>query len=162
GGRGWAKAVLEAIVGSLMASPTAGEAEALELSKVQSPKLPRAFSDDEFGQLCADLALEIVKIRREAEPLAKASDLPVAAWLDLYHPDWRSSLPISTGDGEADALINTLMHVEAISGALVGVERMLLGAGNGDNWHEAVRIRLDGEISGAAMADVDSDYGRLR
>lgn len=162
GGRGWAKAVLEAIVGSLMASPTAGEAEALELSKVQSPKLPRAFSDDEFVQLCADLALEIVKIRREAEPLAKASDLPVAAWLDLYHPDWRSSLPISTGDGEADALINTLMHVEAISGALVGVERMLLGAGNGDNWHEAVRIRLDGEISGAAMADVDSDYGRLR
>ncbi|GEO01877.1 hypothetical protein NSE01_37090 [Novosphingobium sediminis] len=162
GAQGWAKTVLEAVVAALLGAPTAGESEALEFARQQKARLKAIFSDDEFIQLCADLALAIVQLRREAEPYAVAANLPLAAWLGLNRPDWRELLPISTGDADADALVETLMKVDAVSGSIVHVERMLVRDGEGGLWHEAARIGLDGEIPGGAMAGVDTSYGRLR
>jgi hypothetical protein len=162
GAQGWAKAVLEVVVAALMGSPAAGEAEALALARQQKGRLPGIFSDDEFIQLCADLAFAIVQLRREAEPYALAANIPLAAWLGLNRPDWRQALPISTGDADADALVETLIQVDAISGSIVNVERLVQRDGEGHLWHEAVRIGLDGDISGGAMAGVDTSHGRLR
>ena len=162
GGRGWARDLLAAIVGPLMGAPAAGEAEALDLAKGKAHVLPGVFNDAEFIQLCADLALAIVQVRREAEPHARAAGLPLAAWLGLNRPGWREALPISTGDAAADALVEVLMEVEAVSGSLVGVERMLLRDEARPVWREAVRIGLDGQVSGGAMAAVDGASGRLR
>lgn len=162
GGQGWAKTILEAVVRRLMGAPAAGEAEALDLAKSQAGNLPGVFNDAEFIQLCADLALAIVQVRREFEPNAQAAGLPLAAWLGLNRPSWREALPISTGDAEADALVETLMQVEPVTGSIVRVERMLLRDGKDGPWREAARIGLDGEVSGGAMASVDGAFGRLR
>lgn len=162
GAQGWAKAVLEVVVAALMGSPAAGEAEALALARQQKGRLPGIFSDDEFIQLCADLAFAIVQLRREAEPYALAANIPLAAWLGLNRPDWRQALPISTGDADADALVETLIQVDAVSASIVSVDRLIQRDEAGHLWHEAVRIGLDGDISGGAMASVDTSYGRLR
>jgi hypothetical protein len=162
GAQGWARAMLTGIVRPLMGAPAAGEVEALAWAKGQSSQLPGVFSDAEFIQLCADLALAIVQVRRETEPQARAAGLPLAAWLGLNQPDWRAALPISTGDADADALVETLLQVEAVSSSVVGVDRMLLCEGKGLPWREAVRIGLDGHVSGGAMTSVDRAYGRLR
>lgn len=164
GSRGWARSVLQAIVGRLMSVPAAGEAEALELAREQADRLPGVFGDAEFIQLCADLALAIAQLRREAEPHARAAGLPLAAWLALNRPDWRKGLPISTGNADADALVECLMEVEAVTGTAVGVERFLLRDGDGDGgpWREGARITLDGAISGGAVAHLDASLGRLR
>jgi hypothetical protein len=162
GAQGWAKAVLEAIVQRLMGAPSAGEAEALALAQDQSGNLPGVFNDQEFIQLCADLAMAIVKVRRDYEPAAHAAGLPLASWLKLNQPDWQEGLPISTGEAEADKLIESLIHVEAIKGSIVSVERFLQRDPSNDRWQEAVRLGLDGEIAATNMATVDTSHGRLR
>ncbi len=162
GGQGWAKAVLETIVRQLMGAPEAGEDEALEFAKSQAAKFPGVFSDAEFIMLCADLALAIVQLRREFEPLAQAAGIPLAAWLGLNAQDWRERLPLSTGDTDADALVETLISVQPLTGAHVGVDRLLVRDGNFAPWCEAVRIGLEGEVSGGMMASVDAAFGRLR
>lgn len=162
GSQGWAKAVLEAIVQRLMGTPAAGETEALALAKAQADQLPGVFSDSEFVQLCADLALAIVKVRRAYEPAANAAGLPLASWLKLNQPDWHEDLPITTGEADADRLIESLIHVEAIRGSVVSVDRFLQRDPSRGTWQEAVRLGLDGEISAATMASVDKSHGRLR
>jgi hypothetical protein len=162
GAQGWAKTVLEAIVQRLMGSPAAGETEAIELARAQAGLLPGFFNDHEFIQLCADLALAIVKVRRDFEPAANAANLPLASWLKLNQPGWQDDLPISTGEADADRLIESLIQVEAIRGSIVSVERFLHREQSRAAWAEAVRLGLDGEINAANMANVDSSQGRLR
>lgn len=161
GAKGWARDVLVAVVSPLLGEPAAGEERASQLAEAQRARLPLIFHDDEFIQLCADLALAIVVLRREAEPLAKALGFPVVAWLEKYRPDWRDSLPLTTGDRVAEALIDGLMQVEAVSGASVKVDR-LLSCGADGKWQEAARITLNGVVDGATMRSVDHSEGRLR
>lgn len=162
GGQGWAKAVLETIVRQLMGTAAAGEDEALELAKTQTAKFPGVFNDSEFIVLCADLALAIVQLRREFEPLAQAAGIPIAAWLALNTPDWRERLPLSTGDTDADALVETLISVQPLMGQNVGVDRLLVRDNDRAPWREAVRIGLEGAVSGGVMTSVDAAFGRLR
>ena len=160
GGRGWAQDVLKAIVAPLLAEPAAGEDRALELARAQRSRLPQLFGDDEFLALCADLALAIVQLRREAEAPAAAAGIPLLAWLELHRPGWQDRLPLATGGRAADALLDGLLSVQAITGGAVGVERLLvLREGC---WREAARLTLDGAIDGAAMRTVDREAGRLR
>lgn len=160
GGRGWAQDVLKAIVAPLLAEPAAGEDRALELARAQRSRLPQLFGDDEFLALCADLALAIVQLRREAEAPAAAAGVPLLAWLELHRSGWQDRLPLATGGRAADALLNGLLSVQAVTGGTVGIERLLvLGEGC---WREAARLTLDGTIDGAAMRAVDREVGRLR
>lgn len=161
GAKGWASQALGAIIGSLMGNPASGEEDALVLARAQKSRMPQVFCDDDFAQLCADLALAIVEIRREAEPQASAANLPLTAWLGLHRSNWREALPISTTDAAADALVEMLMQIQAVRGNLVGVERMLMLQPNGI-WAEAMRMTLDGAISGGPIDQVDVGFGRLR
>lgn len=162
GGQGWAKTVLEIIVGQLMGVPSAGEDVALEYAKAQAARLPAVFRDSEFIMLCADLALAIVQLRREFEPLAQSAGIPLAAWLAINTPEWRERLPLTTGDTVADALVETLISVKPVTGANVGVDRLLVRDSDLAQWREAVRIGLEGEVSGGVMGSVDAAFGRLR
>ncbi|MFC3174997.1 STY4851/ECs_5259 family protein [Novosphingobium bradum] len=160
GSRGWAGLVLAGIVGPLMGNPAASEDEALALAHAAEAKLPKTFRDPDFLQLCADLALAIVVLRRETEPLALAAGLPLVVWLGLNRPNWREVLPLTTGDRVADALVDSLLAVTAITGTAIGVERLLWRDGGG--WREAVRLVLDGTVDGATMGGVEPSEGRLR
>jgi hypothetical protein len=160
GGRGWAQDVLKAIVAPLLGEPVAGEDRARELASAQRTRLPQLFQDDEFIALCADLALAIVELRRDADVPAAHAGLPTVAWLGVHRPDWRERLPLITGDRAAEALLAGLMTVEAVSGAGVGVERLLVC--EADGWHEAVRLTLDGGVDSAAMRAINPAEGRLR
>lgn len=161
GGRGWAKELLGAIIGPLLGEPAAGEERARELAEAQRSRLPKTFDDQEFIQLCADLALAIVVLRREVEPLAAAEGLPISAWLALNRPDWRATLPLTTGDRVAEALLESLLKVEVITGATVGVERLLWCQTDG-TWLEAARVFLDGAVDSATMRGLSLAQGRLR
>lgn len=160
-GGGWALAALKAVVAPLLAGAAAGEDRARELAELQKPRLPQLFRDDEFVALCADLALAIVTLRREADGPAAAMDLPVIAWLELHRPGWQARLPLSTSDKAAEVLVERLMKVEAVSGAAVSVERFLQRAGDG-GWHEAARVMLDGALDSGAAQALDAGHGRLR
>jgi len=163
GGRGWARDVLGAIVSPMLARPAAGADRAKELATTQRDRLPRIFQDDEFIELCADLAFALVELRRTADAPALAAGIPVAAWLEQNHPDWRDELPLAMGSGAAEALIGGLLAVEAdkVTGATVGVERLLERAPDAA-WREAAEISLDGLIDGTVMRGIEARDGRLR
>lgn len=161
GAKGWASQVLSAIIGPLMGNPGFREEEALDLARRQKPRMPQVFCDDDFAQLCADLALAIVHIRREAEPEAAAAGLPLTAWLGLHRPDWLEALPISTSDAAADALVELLLKVEPVTGDRVSTERLLSREASG-TWAEAIKLILDGDMSGGALGSLDANSGRLR
>lgn len=160
-GKGWARDVLGRMIASLLSEPAAGEERAFDLASRQRQRLPQTFNDEDFLQLCADLALAVVAIRCEAEPAASAAGIPVLAWLGLHRPDWRESLPIKTGDRAADALIESLMSVEALGGVGVGADRMLWRQADG-TWVEAARIALDGDVDSQTIRSIQGNPGRLR
>lgn len=160
-GKGWARDVLGRMIASLLSEPAAGEERAVDLARRQRQRLPQTFNDEDFLQLCADLAIAVVAIRREAEPGAAAAGIPVLAWLGLHRPDWRERLPIKTGDRAADALIESLMSVEALGGVGVGADRMLWRRADGI-WVEAARIALDGDVDSQTMRSIQGNPGRLR
>ena len=92
--------------------------------------------------------------------LAASAGLPIVAWLRLHRPDWAATLPLTTAERATEALLDRLMTVEAVGGAGVGVDRLLVR--DGALWTEAVRIALDGVVDGAAMRAVHPAEGRLR
>lgn len=163
-GKGWARDMLAGIVAPLLADPSAGRDEAERFARHQQGRITaRLFQDTEFALLCADLALAIAQVRREADGPAQAAGLPVAAWLQRHRPDWKDDLPLSvTGQG-ADALLGELLMVEAaaVTGLDAGVERLLVRGEDG-RWQEAARLTLDGRMEGAVMRGIDPQVGRLR
>ena len=80
---------LTTIVGALLGNVAADAETALTLAEEVRGRLPQTFDDNDFVQLCADLAFSIVTIRREAEPKAAEAGQPVAIWLDLNQPGWQ-------------------------------------------------------------------------
>lgn len=164
GGKGWARDMLAGIVAPLLADPSAGRDEAERFARHQQGRITaRLFQDAEFALLCADLALAIAQVRRQADGPAQAAGLPVAAWLQQHRPDWKDDLPLSvTGQG-ADALLGELLMVEAaaVTGLDAGVERLLV-RGEDSRWQEAARLTLDGRMEGAVMRGIDPQVGRLR
>ncbi|WP_336950711.1 STY4851/ECs_5259 family protein [Sphingobium aromaticivastans] len=164
GGKGWAAAMLAGIVAPLLADPAAGRKQAEAFARARQGRITaRLFQDEEFALLCAEMALAIVAVRREADGPARAAGLPVAAWLQLHRPAWREELPFSVSGPGADALLGELLLVEAagVSGIAVGVERLLV-RGTGGTWYEAARLGLDGRIDGSVVREIGGDIGRLR
>lgn len=157
---GWASALLKAIVAPLLAEPAAGEERAQELATMQRHRLPQLFADDEFLALCGDLALAVVRIRREADAPAAAAGLPVGAWLTLHRPGWQDALPLRPGDRAGEGLVDGLLKVEAVVGAAVGVDRYLLWQDG--CWSEAARVVLSGTLDSTATRGLDRSLGRQR
>ena len=162
GGSGWASAALAAIIAPLLAEPEsdAQEARAQTLAAAQVNRLPQLFRDEDFLDLCADLARAIVAVRREADGPAAAAGIPTAAWLAINMPDWQERLPLNTSDQAAEAMLERLLHVAPIQGGGVGVTRYLERVGNG--WVESAALTLNGPLDGAASDRLTPGHGRLR
>ncbi len=164
GGGGWARNLLRGLVAPLLADPNAHEAAAEVLARrACSAHSSQRFRDDDFAGVCADLALAVVRLRRETETRARASGLPLAAWLALNRPDWRSELPLVVSGAGADALIGNLLDVEASAAVrgTIAVERFLVRRA-GETWHESARLGLDGAMHAAELGAIDPAEGRLR
>jgi hypothetical protein len=163
GGRGWARDMLTALVAPLLADAGSGPAQAEALARARRDRLPLTHRDDEFLLLCADLAVAVVAIRREADAPARAAGLPVALWLNQHRPGWRDELPLTMSGAGAEALLGDLLTVEAatVGGAGVRAERLLVRGPDG-RWAEALRLSLDGPVDGEAMRGIGADQGRLR
>lgn len=161
-GDGWAGATLAAIIAPLLAQPESdGEADrARDFAKTQQHRVPQLFRDEDFIDLCADLACAIVSLRREADAPAVAAGLPTVAWLELNRPGWQRRLPLNTSDRAAEAMLERLMRVTPLQGAAVGVARFLEHGQHG--WREAVALSIDGLLDGTATQSLDQSFGRLR
>lgn len=160
GNESWASAVLARIVSALLSEDVLSEARALEIAETQRPRIPHTFSDDDFLQLCADLALQIARLRKRADAKAETAGIPVAAWLDVHEKGWRDALPIPR-DSRRSAMLDELMAVKAhrLPKGYLEASRYLVR--NGASWVEAVQLGLDGELSDAIDRAIPRGAGRL-
>lgn len=158
--QGWASAVLASMVSAMLAEDPVSEARALEIARSQQRRMPEIFSDEDFLQLCADLALQIVRLRRRADAKAETAGIPVSAWLDAHESGWREALPIPR-DSKRSKVLDELMTVKAHrlpKGYLEATRYLVRSEGA---WIEAVQLELDGELSDAVDRRVSRASGRL-
>lgn len=141
----WASAVMSAIVATLLGDDNPTDKRALMLAEAQRARMPAVFADDDFVQLCADLALAIVGMRKSADAEALNAGIPVTAWLDAKKPGWKRELPVSL-DGEGLGLIRQLMTVRAqrLASGYIDAARYL--ARVGDEWVESAVLELNGDL----------------
>jgi hypothetical protein len=111
---GWAQKYLERLTAMLLAdtAPDLGRADAFALAIEDI--VPPVWRHDGMRTVCAELALQIVRFRREAEAGGAFSGMLVSAWLDINRPDWRDGLPITIG--EDDALVDGMMRAVPLRG----------------------------------------------
>jgi len=160
GNESWASAVLAAMVSAMLAEEVVSEARALEIARSQQGRIPQIFSDEDFLQLCADLALQITRLRKRADSKAEIAGIPVAAWLDAYETGWRDTLPIPR-DSKRTKLLDELMSLKAHrlpKGYLEATRYLVRSDGN---WVEAVQLELDGELTDAVDRQISRGSGRL-
>jgi hypothetical protein len=158
--RSWATNIMSALVATLLADDKPTERRALELANTLRARMPIVFSDDDFVQLCADLALAIVGIRRNADAEALAAGIPVAAWLDAKKPNWKRDLPISL-DGGGVGLIDQLMTVrpQRLASGYVDASRYL--ALIDGVWTEAAVLELNGDLGRSVQRRLSGTVGRM-
>jgi hypothetical protein len=157
----WASDVMRTLVSTLLAEGNPTETRAFNLADSLRGRMPAVFADEDFLQLCADLALAIVGIRKGADADALAAGIPLAAWLDAKRPGWKSSLPI-TLDGRSDGLINQLMSVrpQRLASGHLDAARYL--AWLDGKWNEAAVLELNGDITKAVRQRLAGTSGRLQ
>lgn len=166
GGGGWAARYLERLVGLLLAEqdPTLEMADrhALQLSG----SIPETWRNEEMRIVSAELALEVVRLRRKAEAGGAIAGSLVSAWLDHHRPEWRDELPLVVEGDSGRTLVDGLMRAVALKGGSgsISATRILLLEGN--DRQERVRLTLDGGLEAAAgraeLAHLDSHWSRLR
>lgn len=158
--QGWARSVLASMVAALLAEDPVSEARALEIARSQQGRIPEIFSDDDFLQLCADLALQIARLLRRANAKAESAGIPVAAWLDANESGWREALPIPR-DSKRSKLLDELMTVKAhrLPKGYLEATRYLVRSE--DVWMEALQLELDGELTDVLDRRISRGSGRL-
>lgn len=160
---GWAGPYLARVVGGLLAQDEVGPEAAVVAAEAAAEHAGRAYRQDIFYALAADLALAVIRLRREAEADPRARGLPASAWLDATRPGWRDELPIAASGAVATRLIDGLMQVEALKGigeGSLGCWRLLrrrYGV-----WRPALRLGLDGVVGGEIEARLRGWQERLR
>jgi hypothetical protein len=105
GGGNWARDMLRNMVAALMSASAPCTDVALSAGRPLCSRLPATFRDDDFLLLCADLAVEVARVRQESEGAAAAAQVPLGAWLALHRPNWRDGLPIAIDQSGAAALV---------------------------------------------------------
>lgn len=160
GEQSWATAIMRALVATLLADQNPSEGRALELAHSLRSRMPAVFADDDFVQLCADLAMAVVAVRRSADAEAGAAGIPVAAWLDAKKPGWKNQLPVSL-DAKANGLINELLAVrpQRLASGYLDAARYL--ARIEGQWTEAAVLELNGDVTKAVAHRLAGTTGRL-
>lgn len=167
GATGWAAQYLEKLVGVLLneATPTFELADAYATS-IESI-VPETWSNEHMRVVCAELALKIIELRREAEKGGALAGSLASAWLDQHRAGWRDELPLVIDSDAGRALIDGLIKVAALrgGGSAIGVKRVLAFDENGTR-HERVRLSLDGALKDAegraVLRNLTGDWSRLR
>lgn len=165
--QGWAARYLEHLVATLLARGTLDEDTALATAFDQEALVPGAYRQEIFHTVAADLALAVVRLRREVEGQDRARDIPASAWLDATRPGWREHLPVPAGSKAAARLVDGLLAVEArVLRGTVGCDRVLRrdrgSSGATPAWSVGIRLHLDGLIAGDALRALAGRRDRLR
>ena len=165
-GGGWAPRFLEALVGHLAALPAPDLDTADPIAERLIGMVPDTWRSREMRVVSAELALEVVRLRRLAEADGVPAGALVSAWLDQHEPGWRDQLPLPIGSESARSLLDGLMRVVTLAGGheSVSCSRWLeIGA---DGRREGVELNLAGllkDASGKALTSrLAEDWSRLR
>ena len=165
-GGGWASRFLEVLVARIAGLPAPDLDAADPIADQLMEDVPETWRSREMRVVSAELALEVVHLRRLAESNGVPAGALVSAWLDRHRPDWRDELPLPVGSEAARSLIDGLMRAVTMHGGhdAVGCNRwMEIGP---DAQREGVELNLAGylrDASGKALTSkLADDWSRLR
>ncbi len=161
---GWAGRYLERLTGLLLADPdpnlVRADAHALALEEM----VPPTWRYDGMRTVCAELALQVVLLRREAEAGGALSGSLVSSWLDLNQPEWRDRLPLAIDDG--GALVDGLMRAVPLKGGSGSIRATRLLVRDSSGWRERARLDLQGVLrdvnNRAVLGTLSEEWSRLR
>ncbi|SIR48197.1 STY4851/ECs_5259 family protein [Bosea sp. TND4EK4] len=160
----WPAIYLSRVVGTLLASDNVEDGAGIAAAEAQAHHAPRAYRQDIFFALAADLSMAIVRLRRDVACEDRASGVPVSAWLDATRPGWRHELPVRTGTAAADQLVDGLMRAEIVR--LIGggdvTSQRILRRDDAGVWRAALRLGLDGIAKGDIVSALGRRQQRLR
>jgi hypothetical protein len=133
---------LRRLIACLETRTSIDEEAATALSRTAGSTLG-TFDHDEFHVLCAEMALAVTALKREAG--AAPPGISVCDWLDLSQPDWREKFPIGLTNNSARRLLDDLVNdaTGRICGD-AGCHRLLLR--EGERWVASLALELQGEI----------------
>ena len=143
---GWLSSHLRRVISRVVTLQAGDQEEAFQISVAAEEGIRATFRNRDFHLLCAELALAIAKLKREAESDSPAMVSP-SAYLDGIRPRWREELPIALEGEGAQRLVDDLVNTKvARFGSDIGARAKRLLVRSGDNWATAVRVGADGEI----------------
>ena len=146
GQQGWAYEYLSGLVGRLLGAANIREDTAEIIASDLQSLVPETWRNAEMQAVCAQLALVIVALRREAEEGGAGPVALVSTWLTLNRPDWHNDLPLKM-EGQAAALVDALLLAKAVPGGGGSVRARRFLEKNGDSWEEKLALDLDGSLA---------------
>ena len=163
---GWAARFLEALVASLAAMPPTDIDGAVAAADNLIGPVPETWRSRELRVVAAELAVEVVRLRRLAEADGVAAGALVSAWLDIHVPDWRDNLPLSVSTAAARTLIDGLLRVIPLRSGHQAVRCIRWLEIGTHGRRQGVELHLAGLLrdgSGKALTDnMAVEWSRLR
>lgn len=158
-GSGWAPSFLGRLVGRLLGEFDQTLDVAEELAAGLMELVPETWRNAEIRLVSAELAVEVVRLRREAIAAGLSDDAQASAWLDVHRAGWRDDLPIGVSSAVGRALVDGLMRAPVLHGGAgaVKVERRLSLTRGGRR--ETVVMMLDGELRDEGGAGISRNLG---
>jgi hypothetical protein len=160
GENGWASRYLQGLVGALLAESDSTTEAADRLAVGHIEEIPLTWRNEEMRAVCAELAVAVTALRREAEMCGVTARTLVSAWLDQHHPDWRDNLPVAIDDDGGRALVDGLIAATVRSHATISAQRILRI--DESERREQVELTLDGLLRNAHLQDLATEWNRLR
>lgn len=142
---GWLASHLRRSIVRLSSIADPDEEAALRAVIAGAAETPHSYRHGDFHEICAELILAVVRLKREAAATAPRG-VAVVAWLDATQGDWRETLPLRLeGDG-IRRLLEDLVSVsaETLGSAEARCRRLLVRKGSG--WVPALELSSKGDI----------------
>ena len=160
---GWAQRYLETLVATLAGSSTPDFETANSIAGRLIEMVPTTWQNSGLQVVSAELALEVVRLRRLAEEKGGLTGALASPWLDQHEPGWRDQLPLSIGSEAGRALIDGLMRTVALRGGHEAVKCYRWLEVGPEGRREGVTLELAGRLEGKAIAsNLASEWSRLR
>lgn len=163
---GWAARFLERLVGLLLAVPDPTVEVADAIAEKHMDMVPETWRSDEIRVVSAELACEIVRLKRLAEQAGVPSGSLVSMWLDEHYGGWRDDLPVSVGSDAGRVLVDGLIRTDAIKGGAGSVHARRLLTIDAEGRRERVELHLTGSIQDVAGKVIPrtlmAEWNRLR